>query len=219
MEMRIERPAQDVWAERWRDSALQRLGRWLTDHGISDTRAVRVVDGVWVFYSYHMLPALHRRVPIGIAANVVSVTHVDSVVYVWLYYPASAHGPIRSEIDLFLQKEFDRVTGLSLAQDSAALGQGVTIRLNSLGVTPEEFDSSMRRFSTTEKWDYVGIFVDDLRNELTTIMRPEAMPAWLEAPNTLFAGRTPTTLLVDPDPDMDRPLRDLLLSARYGVFS
>ncbi len=61
---------------RWNDPALQALERWLREEmGLPHDRVAEAVDGVWVFYSYRLLPIVFRagkrsrdgRPPMGIA--------------------------------------------------------------------------------------------------------------------------------------------------------
>lgn len=204
----VERENQtpDIWTQRWHDPTLQNLGRWLHTQGYSDARAVFCVDSVWVFSSYYLFPKLHSTVPLAIMAG-----KVDNHNAIALLAPSikKINTPDFQQTQE-ITREFERNIAIPLAQDPI-------IGFGTLPVASEkEFEKRVREVSIPGT-NLLGIFKDDLKAELTKVMRPEAVDLWLQAPNEHYLGKKPQELLGNPD--TDRPLRDLVLGVKQGLVS
>lgn len=204
---------QDIWSDRWGDAALQVLGRWLMGHGISDRYASLMVDGLWVFYSYRILAATQKRIPLGITASY-GVDALKRGATVWIYLPSfetSANGTGSNEVEQGLREMFRR----EVAQHT---GPDIRAQLQFMADRPlADFEPTVRRICRVDRIEFLGTFVDRLESEFEKIMPAQIVGAWLNSPNTLFGGQSPNDLLVDPM--NDRPLRDMILSVKHGMIS
>jgi hypothetical protein len=204
---------QDIWGQRWGDSTFQDLGRWLTSHNVPDQRAVLAIDSLWIFYSYDVLPTLGRRTPLGIAANGTK-EHAHSV---WVYLPSlsrpySAPAIESTQIGVLREAFADQVA------DRLASNLSMRLELLSLPLRSQaEFEQELRNLCWRQQRHYIGIFNDKLEDELSKIMQPDVVGAWLDTPNSLFAGAKPSELLGIAE--RDRPLRDLILTVKHGMVS
>lgn len=194
--------------KRWGDRALQNLEGWLTTRSVSEQLATSLVEGVWVFYSYSFLPTFGRHLPLAIAAREQSKNHHT----VRVYAPSPETPGLDVPVDLsgtnMLTDAFSRMVG-------GALGPSLAVELEL--VTPPDlgkFELFTSESAHAEQLDYLGVFKDDLVEELRTVMLPGDVAAWLAAPNTLFAGRTPSELL---NTDEDSAIRNMILAARHGT--
>ena len=188
----------DLWQQTWGDPALQRLGRWLTQHDVPEDRAALAVDRIWIFYSYFVMPELRQRVPVPIVAQSTTPPAVE------ITLPLTDRAPEQE-----LQAAFTREVASPLTPDldmhlSFAPSDGHRL------VAFERSRRSDKRSGTV----IIGNFEDRIEDELRTVMAPEDVDPWLDTPNTLFHGSRPRQFLDDPT---DRRLRDLILAAKHGL--
>lgn len=191
----------DVWEERWGDATLQELGRWLTEQGIGDSDASLVVDSVWVFYSYSVLPFYGHRVTLGIG-----VDQDNNSAYVDLYIP----DPDRQTVD---KEQIGDVFAHTFA---SALPSYIQAQLVTF-TTREYSNNTIEHIARRRGFTYLGTFEDELEGELAKVMKPETVEYWLDAPNSIFGGRPPRRLLQNSQED--QPLRDLILSLKHGMMT
>jgi hypothetical protein len=208
----------DSWSAAWGDLALQNLGRRLVSHGLSDERAMLVVEQTWHFYSYIALPMLERRFPMGIATK---QTANRPAVFLYLTFRA----PEKQLAPDLGAERFPGVKEAFVDRFATPLSDFVDMHLAPFQRSrvwpgyraprePTEFELMLRLYTDSHGLDYVGVFVDNLEAELKTVMEPEAVPLWLETPNLMFGGRKPAELLDDP---LDRQLRGVITRAKFNL--
>jgi hypothetical protein len=204
----------DLWSERWADRALQQLGRWLTAEDVLEEQSVLVVDAIWSFYSYGILPILRQYLPIGITA----IRQSNSVIRIVVHIPThvsenDSHNsrPIYIEGDQInvLTSTFDRLVSRRFADD-------LNFELRFFG--PEiDIEYDVRTYAENWPGVFMGIYVDNVYAELGKIMNPESIKGWLDTPNSRFGGMKPKSLLRDPE--RDYLLRNLVSSVKHGIFA
>jgi hypothetical protein len=212
-----DEPERDAWSETWGDRALQNLGRWLEGEGLADEQAALVVEQTWLFYSYVILPTLREHVPMGIASRRAG----DLPEIALFLFPGSRETPVE-QVSGGQESETIRDTFTRHVQ--GPLADCVAIRLHFLDESPrfmigepsapKRNEARFRSFVKRQQLTVIGIFVDDLRAELQTIMDPQLVPVWLNMPNGVFSGRKPIDLLDEPT---DRQLRDLITRAKFNL--
>lgn len=153
---------------------------------------------------------MSRRVPVGIAARASNQTER----HVRLYLPSPTIRGLPVTVlpaqVAALGEDFHREVAAPLASD-------LSIHLEF--VSPHAlatFDPHVRDVCRVQRMELLGIFADNLIDELRTIIRPDEVDSWMETPNTRFGGRKPKEFLGTPD---DRPLRDFILAVRHGMVS
>jgi len=205
----------DSWATMWADRALQDLGRCLVGYGVEIEHAALAVERTWLFYSYVVIPTVRRHSPMGIAAR------RGQRARTCLYLPR----PTRDHLEERPAEPVERILERGFAREVAEpLAPWIDMKLNL--VTGREagaeapdaerrwLDAKVRTSATSHHLDYIGVFVDDLVEELGTVMDRRDVVRWLTTPNTLFAGDAPRESLRDP---LDQRLRDVVLRAKFDL--
>lgn len=102
---------------RWGDPALQALEDWLIDHGVPDVEAAALVEGVWVFYSYDLLPTGRRPLPMGIAGKAEGDRRQMHLFVTGAVSAGNGSGLVP---ETFLLDTFERTVGAALAPSTFA---------------------------------------------------------------------------------------------------
>lgn len=211
-------PIHDAWSEAWGDPALQNLGRRLVDYGLEEEQAARIVDQTWLFYSYVALPALQKRIPMGIATKQGEnrpAIHFFLILsprkdWAWQDVVAERFQALRPLFDeLFATPHRDTV---ELHLELVTPDRPWSVNMND--EKPTEPERWLARYARLHHLDAVGVFFDNLAAELRTIMMPEYVPLWLETPNSLFLGNKPADFLDDP---LDRLMRGVITRAKFNL--
>jgi hypothetical protein len=203
---RVQPEADDARGNAWADPALQQLGEWLVDNGVAQELAESIQESVWAWYSYFVLPAYRQAVPLAIAVKAADRPSV-CVLLPAATLPELAVAADRTQLDPMAEAFRLRVADRNAEIIDARLD---TLSLRSLA----EFDAAVRRWSKSHRLHPLGVFHDNLHQELAALMETKAFDAWLATPNLALAGATPADLLAS---DNDRPLRDLILSVRHAL--
>jgi hypothetical protein len=210
----------DAWSETWGDRALQDLGRLLVEYGLGEEQAALIVEQTWLFYSYIALPELQKRFPMGIAAK---RSENRPAVYLYLTFDTREGSPgpeLGAESFPAVKESFSELFAAPLAGlVEMHLEPFITSQrwfAHHALHNPAELEFKLMAYLAASELDlrYVGIFADDLKAELMTVMDSEVVPLWLETPNMIFGGRKPADLLDDP---LDRQLRDVITRAKFNL--
>jgi hypothetical protein len=164
---------------------------------------------VWVFYSYFILPALRRRIPLGLAAG----QQQPSEQHVCVYLPRLArdeHQQVSASLVESLQRPFQHAVVRKLTPHPE-------FHLEELNFLDDEnFSSNLQTYTRNYDEDYIGVFSDRLDMQLQRLFMPSEYSRWLSTPNADFSGKEPAELLGSPE--TDRPLRDMILDSAYGLY-
>ena len=198
----------DAAAERWGEPALRNLDRWMISKGTSEADMARVVEGVWIYYSYYLFPEVKQRIKVGITGQQVGG---QIAIHLLPFFPnieASTAIPSEDGLQEALQ---DRI-----GKGIAPWGKIDMDVIKGEQRTPKSFT---QEYAKTRGYHYIGVYRDSLRAELRTVI-PEAvdMNAWLKTYNSALGGR-PERLLAEAKNGGDRVLRDTILNVRHGSFA
>lgn len=193
-----------LWNERWADPALRALGRWFTIHDLPDQVAADAVATVWSFYSYTVVPAWFGYPEMGLSAK-----QDGEAAQFWLHLPSLA---TRAKADDHIGPEqlrsaLERDFGLTPIP-------GVAPHLEVVE-SPDDLEDAVRRICAEEERTFLGVYVDDLREEPTRVTNPTRLDTWLAAPNENFHGRRPLDVLGDPGQDFR--LRNVIIQVTYSL--
>lgn len=194
-----------LWSIRWADPALQALGLWLDDHGVQDHLAVHAVAKVWSLYGYAVVPAYQGYPRMALSA---ASEGTAREILIHLRPPATLSAEevtaLRRTLEAARRDAFGRtpIPGVAARLDVADGGAGF---------------EAIQTAALLAGRDFLGVYVDDLRGELSRVMNPSQLDRWLQQPNETLAGKRPADLLGDPD--HDRFLRDLVLDVTYSLVA
>ncbi len=166
------------------------------------------VDGVWVFYSYFALPILGHHLPMAIAAERFDERPTVTVI---LPSPDTPGSPVQPQQVEALVDAFNGEVATLLAPEPAldlSFAHSGSVAM---------FEETYREAGEQLASKVLGVFTDNLREELTKVMRADAVEPWLHTPNEQFGGRKPAEYI--DDSTTDRPIRDLILAVKHGLFA
>lgn len=219
--MREPRPAPvpdvepgDAWNRAWGAPALQDLGRYLVATGSRVEQAALLVEQVWIFYSYALLPALKRHVPLVIAVD--SLREPPRIQLTLLVTDELDDLPADNELAR-LRRDFrhrfseplSAIADLTMDLTQVPGPQGQRVP-----PSPRYLDLIRRQVLNTGDRDFVVVYIDDLVSELATVMDADEVPPWVDTPNLMFGGLAPRSLLGTPDAHL---LRDVVTRAKFNL--
>lgn len=221
--MREPRPApvpyaepDDAWSQAWGAPALQDLGRYLVASGSPAETATLIVEQIWLLYSYQVLPEIGRHVPMAIAASTrdgqrrIALLVLDEYpVIEWPGEESDRFSQLEAQAREMFAKPLTGIVDLTL---QVMLLPGPVTRKRIW--TGPMLDSLRRGSFQQSDWEFLGVYLDDLRAELATIMDASEIAPWLETPNVIFAGQAPKDILGTSEEQL---LRDVVTRAKFNL--
>lgn len=212
---------------RWGDPGLQNLERWLAEHGADPFIAQTTPLDIWVFQAYEVVPILGRSVPIALTA----FDNLDGGYEVKAYIPSpEIDDPRELENTVSnLTQRFDHYTdyesGSVVSKEDGSYflkGPGSETNLRypafSLEVVNieagESFESIIKDVAEQQRMDFIGIVGYDLEADLSTVMHPDDVQAFLNAPNIRTLCMKPSDVL---GTDSERYIADFIMERWHGV--
>ncbi|MFT4039182.1 MAG: hypothetical protein QM692_13430 [Thermomicrobiales bacterium] len=202
---------EDAWSRAWGSVALQRLGRYLVASGSPEEHAAVIVEQIWLFYSYTVLPVTKHPDPLGIAAWHANET--PRIRLVLMQSPESRHS----------HAEADRLSTTFRDTVAQPMASWVSIDLHTVQIPVQPVDSPHHSEQRLEVWlrrmighaaAFAAVYLDDLRAEFGALMGQDEAAVWLATPNTLFGGLAPQFLIGTPDEHL---LRDVVTRAKFNL--
>lgn len=183
----------------WGNPVLQLLGERLVQEGWDLAAADHLVECVWVFHSYFLLPLYQHNIAILIVVGRDPERVADF------------------RCTLMIPHQRDKLDGLVQAFQ-ALLERGTRLDGWSVNgvVEMRPYDSITLAIAGAQEEIFVSMYEDQLSRDLETILDLEDFASWKTDPNVLFGGDPPVSVM---DNLSDRRPRDLILSARHGPFA
>ncbi len=207
---------EDAWSRAWGAPALRDLGRYLVANGTSAENAALLMEQIWIFYSYEMLPVLGRHTPLAISAKAAET--LPRIALTLLINVVDEHEAAAADDEIARLRSNFRPRFVEPLAPFADLTAHVTKVLALPGQTfpPSPWEMSLTRHEILRSgnWDFVAVYIDDLVSELATIMDPDDVTPWLNTPNLMFGGLAPRALLGTADEHL---LRDVVTRAKFNL--
>jgi hypothetical protein len=178
--------------------------------------AALLVEQIWIFYSYEMLPVLRRHAPMVIAANASGI--LPRIALTLHISVADEHEFAAADDEVAQWRSNFRPRFAEPLASFAELTAHVRMVLAAPGQTfpPSPWDLRLIRneILRSGNWDFVAVYINDLIAELATVLAPDDATPWLDTPNLMFGGLAPRSLLATPDEHL---LRDVVTRAKFNL--
>lgn len=161
--------------ERWGNPTLQTLEKWLIDQSIHQGVQIGMAMGVWLLNPRYFNPKRGRSLPIAISGS-----HDENGLRVATYYPSLLSDD--PNIDSVIKTEFE-----SQVQPPVKYNARLSVSQLYIGdKLPEvSFVEEARKKIEQEQEEFIGIYEQDLKAELSTICRPGYAKKILDHPGLL----------------------------------
>jgi hypothetical protein len=167
---------------------------------------MHAVSRVWSFYSYAIVPLFAGYPPMALSAQ-----QIEGRTLIWLHLPDPNLLPAgREHADIGLLRE--RLT----KYERRPVAPGLSLRLDVAG-TIDILESRVHRQCEETHQAFLGVYHDNLADELEKVMTSETVSLWLQTPNENYQDHRPEEFLNDPE--RDHLIRDLILDVKHGLVA